>query len=62
MATVNCCIMPCTLSNIKSPFLLTFDAFSDKPLVKEGSEELGDFRSVSDWLASGTNSFCNNDG
>lgn len=59
MATVNYCIIPCTLSNIVNPFILTCDALSDKPFVTEGSEELGDFRSASDWLTSGTNSFCN---
>lgn len=44
-------------------FALTCEAFSDEPFVNEGSVQLGDFRSVSVWFMSGTNSFCNsNDG
>lgn len=62
MAIVNDYIMPCTPSNIMYPFLLTCDAHSDMPFEKEGPEEPGDFRLSSNWLTSGTNSFCNNDG
>lgn len=61
MASLSYCIMPCAFSNIINQVLLTCGAFSDEPFVKEGSEELWDFRSVSDWLTSGTNSFCSND-
>lgn len=49
------------ISNFKNLFILTCDASSDKQFVKAGSEELGGFASVSDWLTSGTNSFCNSD-
>lgn len=54
-------IESCAVSSIQpntSFFLLTQDALSDKPFVKAASEELGALESISDWLTSGTNSFC----
>lgn len=56
----NCTIMTLDLCAF-SALLDKLTRLSEMPLVNEGSEEVGDFRSVSDWLTSGTNSFYNND-
>lgn len=48
----------CPLFNLTHVFLLTCDALLDKPFVKVTSDEPGGLESISDWLTSGTNSFC----